>query len=248
MNHLNIFQEMVIDRFNGKEQPRYLAYDVIMYDGKDVSKFSFFPDRCNIIEKEVMGGRYRALAEGRLLREREPFSIRSKQFWDVTQAKSLLSDKFAKQLGHEPDGLIFQPSKEPYVAGTSIDVLKWKPSSMNSVDFKLKIVIESGVGMVTKKVGQLYVGGLNVPFDIIKITKSIKDLNNKIIECKYENRQWVFMRERTDKSFPNSLKTAQAVCQSILEPVTSSFLIDFIENHRFIDDSDLMPPPNTRVR
>ena len=42
----------------------------------------------------------------------------------------------------------------------------------------------------------------------MKVTSAIKHLNNKIIECKYENNQWVFMRERTDKSFPNSFKTA----------------------------------------
>lgn len=40
----------------------------------------------------------------------EPFSVRMKDFWDVTQAEALLGEKFAKTLLHEPDGLIFQPS------------------------------------------------------------------------------------------------------------------------------------------
>lgn len=43
----------------------------------------------------------------------------------------------------------------------------------------------------------------------MKYTKALKDLNGKIVECKYENNQWKFMRERTDKSYPNSIKTAQ---------------------------------------
>lgn len=38
--------------------------------------------------------------------------------------------------------LLFQP----YVAGRCDDVLKWKPLDMNSVDFKLKIVKEGGLG------------------------------------------------------------------------------------------------------
>lgn len=42
----------------------------------------------------------------------------------------------------------------------------------------------------------------------MKYDKDLKDLDGKIIECKYENKQWVFMRERTDKSFPNSFDTA----------------------------------------
>lgn len=37
----------------------------------------------------------------------------------------------------------------------------------------------------------------------------MKELDGKIIECKYEKNAWVFMRERTDKSFPNSYTTAQ---------------------------------------
>lgn len=239
---------MVIDEDKGKKYPRYLAYDVIMYNGKDVSKMPFYPNRYNIIEKEVIAGRVKAMKEGRIIREKEPFSVRLKQFWDVTQANSLLGEKFAKQLAHEPDGLIFQPAKEPYKTNQCPDVLKWKPSSLNSVDFKLKIVVESGEGILRRSIGELYVGSLSVPFSKIKITKQLKELNNKIIECKYENNQWVFMRERTDKSFPNSYNTAKAVCNSIVNPVTKEYLLDYILNHRFDDDNELMPPPKNSFR
>ena len=239
---------MVIDKAQGKEYPRYLAYDVIMYDGKEVSKLNFYPDRYGIIEKEIMAGRHRAMKEGRLIREKEPFSVRLKEFWDVTQTGSLLSEKFAKQLGHEPDGLIFQPAKECYKTGQCPEVLKWKPASLNSVDFKLKIVVESGEGIVRRTIGELYVGSLDVPFARIKYTKNLKELNNKIIECKYQNSQWVFMRERTDKSFPNSFNTAKAVCASICNPVTKEKLCDFIRHHRFSNDEELMPPPRSHAR
>ncbi|XP_076635153.1 mRNA-capping enzyme-like [Colletes latitarsis] len=241
--------EMVIDKVDGKEIPRYLVYDVVMYDGKDVSKLPFHPDRYSIIEREIMGGRHKALKEGRLRKEKEPFAVRLKFFWDVTQAGSLLSDKFAKQLCHEPDGLIFQPAKEPYCPGQCKEVLKWKPLSLNSVDFKLKIVTDSGVGIVQKKVGHLYVGGLNVPYSQMKLTKEIKDLNNAIIECKLENGEWVFMRERIDKSFPNSKSTADSVLKTIGTPITTERLVDYINRHRFLqDDSDLMPPPSKNRR
>ena len=38
----------------------------------------------------------------------------------------------------------------------------------------------------------------------------MKDLDNKIIECHWDPKvnSWVFMRQRTDKSFPNSYSTA----------------------------------------
>lgn len=47
------------------------------------------------------------------------------------------------------------------------------------------------------------------PFAQIKMSKDIKHLHNKIIECKLENQAWKFMRERTDKSYPNSYNTAK---------------------------------------
>lgn len=240
---------MVIDKDKGKNIPRYLVYDVIMYDGQDVSKLPFDPDRYSIIETKIIAGRNKAMREGRLIKEREPFSVRLKYFWDVTQSKSLLGEKFAKQLSHEPDGLIFQPAKEKYCTGVSREVLKWKPLSLNSVDFKLKIVTESGVGIVPRKIGHLYVGGLSTPFSTIKITKQIRDLDNAIVECKFENGQWVFMRQRIDKSYPNSVTTAESVCKSINKPVTKERLLDYIERYRFArDDADLMPPPNKKSK
>lgn len=62
----------------------------------------------------------------------------------------------------------------------------------------------------------LFVGSLETPFAEMKYTKSLKELNNKIIECKYDphNGGWIFMRERTDKSYPNAYTTAK--CE--LEP------------------------------
>lgn len=108
------------------------------------------------------------------------------------------------------------------------------------------------------------------PFAKMKCTKELRELNGKIIECKFESTkfEWMFMRERTDKSFPNSYNTAMgkfgsariqiksccynvlgisfyysfsvaAVCHSIKYPVTTDYLLTFIDNHRH----DIMPPP-----
>lgn len=41
-----------------------------------------------------------------------------------------------------------------------------------------------------------------------QVTRDLKQYDNKIIECKFENNCWVFMRQRVDKSFPNSYETA----------------------------------------
>lgn len=136
---------MVIDKVQGKSFPRYLVYDIITYESEDFSKKSF-ENRLIAIKHYIIKPRHEAIQEGILNKNLEPFSVRAKDFWDVTIAGALLGPKFAQQLAHEPDGLIFQPKLEPYVGGRCDDILKWKPADQNSVDFQLKIVQDSGVG------------------------------------------------------------------------------------------------------
>lgn len=137
--------EMVIDILNGERMPRYLIYDIIAYENENLALKSF-DDRMKAIRDLIIAPRHDAILKGKLNRNVEPFSVRLKDFWDVTQAAALLGPKFAKQLTHEPDGLIFQPKLDPYSAGRCDDVLKWKPPEQNSVDFLLKIVQETGIG------------------------------------------------------------------------------------------------------
>lgn len=240
--------EMVIDKVNGLSIPRYLVYDIVKFEGEDICKMPFYPNRLHCLKMEIINPRYEAMKHGLIDKQREPFSVRDKSFWDLVQARALLGPKFAKTLSHEPDGLIFQPSSEPYKPGRCDEVLKWKPLNMNSVDFKLKISTESGMGMLNSKIALLYVGNLEVPFSQMKYTKSLKELDNKIIECNYENGQWVFMRERVDKSYPNGYATAVAVCNSIKNPVTTEILLDFIDSQRYMNDTEIMPPPAKRRR
>lgn len=237
--------EMVIDVVNEQKYPRFLIYDIIRYEGAEVGKCDF-GTRLTCIEKEIVGARNTYITQGVIDKTKEPFSIRKKEFWDVSEAGKLMGHEFQSKLAHEPDGLIFQPGRDPYKAGRDDTVLKWKPASMNSVDFKLKVVKESGLGMLPRTVGKLFVGGLDAPFSEMKV-KGLKEYDGKIIECKWANNQWVFMRERTDKSFPNGYKTAQGVINSIREPVTEEMLLSFIEHNRWRKgDSDFMPPPAKR--
>uniref|UniRef100_A0A0M3K246 mRNA guanylyltransferase n=1 Tax=Anisakis simplex TaxID=6269 RepID=A0A0M3K246_ANISI len=144
----------------------------------------------------------------------------------------LFEDKFTKNVGHEIDGLIFQPVKEPYRAGRCDSVLKWKPPSHNSIDFKLQIRKVCKEGELPEHIGFLYVQHESRPMGEIKATKKLLPYNNKIVECTLQNGKWVFMRERTDKSLPNSLNTARAVYNSMIHPIDRHTLIDFVERIR----------------
>ncbi|XP_040839689.1 mRNA-capping enzyme isoform X1 [Ochotona curzoniae] len=244
--------EMIIDRVNGQAVPRYLIYDIIKFNAQPVGDCDF-NIRLQCIEREIINPRHEKMKTGLIDKTQEPFSVRNKPFFDIHTSRKLLEGNFAKEVSHEMDGLIFQPIGK-YKPGRCDDILKWKPPSLNSVDFRLKITRMGGEGLLPQNFGLLYVGGYERPFAQIKVTKELKQYDNKIIECKFENNSWVFMRQRTDKSFPNAYNTAMAVCNSISNPVTKEMLFEFIDRcaaafqgqkrkHHLDPDAELMPPP-----
>ncbi|XP_056337148.1 mRNA-capping enzyme [Danio aesculapii] len=239
--------EMIIDKVNGQPVPRYLIYDIIKFSGQPVGQCDF-NRRLLCIEKEIISPRFEKMKLGQIDKAKEPFSVRNKPFFDIHAARKLLEGSFTSQVSHEVDGLIFQPIGK-YKPGRCDDILKWKPPSQNSVDFRLKITKVGGEGLIPQTVGLLYVGNYDMPFAQMKITKDLKQYDNKIIECTFDNNTWVFMRQRIDKSFPNAYDTAMAVCNSIQHPVTKEILLEFLErcaqvqSRKHPADSDLMPPP-----
>uniref|UniRef100_G3P095 mRNA-capping enzyme n=1 Tax=Gasterosteus aculeatus aculeatus TaxID=481459 RepID=G3P095_GASAC len=244
--------EMIVDKVNGQPVPRYLIYDIIKFNGQPVGQCDF-NIRLLCIEKEIISPRMEKMKTGQIDKTKEPFSVRNKPFFDIHASRKLLEGSFTSQVSHEVDGLIFQPCGR-YKAGRCDEILKWKPPNLNSVDFRLNIAKVGGEGLLPETVGLLYVGSYDRPFAKMKATKELKQYDNKIIECTFANNTWVFMRQRVDKSFPNSYETAMAVCKSIQEPVTKDILLEYVDRcaqgvqaqnrkHPPDPDSELMPPP-----
>jgi len=249
--------EMIFDEVNDKKIPRYLIYDIIKFQDLDVGKTDF-DRRLLCIEKEIISPRRDKMAAGELDSNTQPFGIRIKPFWDLTSAnaRKLLEGKFSHEVSHKTDGLIFQAMTWKYIGGRCDEMLKWKPADMNSVDFLLRVIREQKPGMLPETKGYLHVGGMERPFsELGKVTKDLMQYNGKIIECTFDftSKQWKFMRQRVDKSFPNSFDTAKGVCESIERPVTKEMLYDFIDKRAWKQsttssarpptDKELMPPP-----
>lgn len=108
--------EMVIDEVQGQKHARYLIYDIVHFETSEVGRCDF-DRRMLCITKELIEPRERAKAEGRIDRSLEPFSVRRKDFWDLSATHTLFEPKFTSQLGHEVDGLIFQPVPDNYMPG-----------------------------------------------------------------------------------------------------------------------------------
>lgn len=227
--------EMVIDVDRNNRIPRFLIYDIISLRSRTVGALDF-EKRYRLIQDELINPREHAKQKSKISREREPFGVRRKGFFDLAQTKVVLEMK----LSHESDGLIFQPVLDPYICGPCDKVLKWKPPSHNSIDFRLSIIEERRQGMLPHRVGLLFVCDDSVKFGTIHVTNDLEKYNGKIIECTLdiEKRQWKVMRERTDKLTANTFNTANAVRRSMLYPVTKEMLLEFVQPKAF-----KRPPP-----
>jgi mRNA-capping enzyme len=227
--------EMVMDVVNGVNTPRFLIYDTIMFNGNETGKIDF-QRRLGCIQNEIVMPRYEAIAKKIIDRQQEPFGVRLKDFWPVENCEKILNGKF--QLPHEPDGVIFQPLRDPYECGRCDAVLKWKPPELNTIDFRLKVCRLTGEGILPTRVGELYVGQLATPFGVMRpLPKAVAELDGKIIECNFDGKSWCFLRERTDKSFPNAYSTAQAVAFSIAHPVRKDYLLHYIARNGYKESS-----------
>lgn len=133
------------DPNSGAKIPRFLIYDVVKFEDEQIGQ-SNFDIRMQCIDREIIGPRHEALRLGKINRAMEPFSVRKKEFFPLMHTVKLLSPEFEKQLTHGIDGLIYQPVDDPYKCGRCDSILKWKPPSMNSVDFRLEIVEHQEIG------------------------------------------------------------------------------------------------------
>ena len=145
----------------------------------------------------------------------------------LSTINKLLSE-FIPRLSHDADGLIFQGWDDPYVPRTHEGLLKWKYASMNSVDF----LFEGGAD--DRQLLFLYERGKKKLMEgnsvVFKDGSDPSSYFGKIIECTWdaEERVWVCMRIRTDKTTPNDFNTYKKVMRSIRDNITEDVLLNEI--------------------
>jgi mRNA-capping enzyme len=148
------------------------------------------------------------------------------------------------KLLHESDGLIFQDWEDSYEPLTCPDLLKWKYSHLNSVDFKLEAKPKAGAasGGGGEKNSDDYDyslsvqrGGRPMPLEDAQITfpNHINPLDfvNTIIECTYnaDFKTWVFLRDRVDKETANDFNVYRKVVKSIEDNIGEEEIIAFTQ-------------------
>ena len=99
----------MVDNVNGTKVPRFLIYDIVVYEvrsfGRETNDEIFyasfqtemvgqrpFRERLDLIRRSIVGVRNEAITKGTIDRNFDPFSIRNKDFWDLSAVPKVKSD------------------------------------------------------------------------------------------------------------------------------------------------------------
>uniref|UniRef100_A0A914Z5U1 mRNA-capping enzyme n=1 Tax=Panagrolaimus superbus TaxID=310955 RepID=A0A914Z5U1_9BILA len=227
--------EMVTERKVVGERTYYsskmLIFDIIVCHGVSIGTKDY-QKRFDAINSFLIYPRSQAVKQGLLDKRKEPIAVYRKEFYNISEAERLLSPEFGKDLTHRIDGLIFQPSDEPYTSGRFPSLLKWKNSENTTIDFFLKIIEEKNPDDDSSRYyGELYVIGNEQPFRRMTAPPFVQKMDGRIVECGYKDKKFFVKRERKDKSSANSYKTAVSILKSLEDPVSKEYLIEYIEKN-----------------
>ena len=132
--------------------------------------------------------------------DQTPFFV--KKFYFMRNFKYFLDNVSSDR----SDGFIFTPIYEPVGVATQITLFKWKSVDNITIDFMVKG-------------GKLWIQERNSPiyFGCYSWVSDYSD--GDIVECRYVDCRWFPLKLRTDKDYPNSLKTFNKTMLSIRENV-----------------------------
>jgi mRNA guanylyltransferase len=168
-------------------------------------------------------------------------------------AIEMMFRKILPELPHGNDGLIFTCRSSEYKHGTDPHILKWKPESENSIDFRLSLQfpsVQPDETDIAEGITEPYLDYDAIPICNLLVyagdgredpwystmyiepeewesLKSLQQpLDDRIVECYMDARkQWRYMRFRDDKTTANHISTVESVIESITDRVTEKDLI-----------------------
>ncbi|KAJ2104948.1 hypothetical protein GGI16_002563 [Coemansia sp. S142-1] len=228
-HHTLIDAELVIDiDKSGRAERKLLGFDALIVNGCNSMSF-IFEKRLGYLRDHVFKPfermcHYMTPEQ----RQRVPISVEMKIF-ERSYGVAKVQYQTIPRLLHKSDGLIFTSVLSPYTPGTCEKIIKWKPASENSIDFKLHVVDANSLdvrllawqgGNTYAEFGRLAIRPSDFNSGALAGIRSVHDLEGRIGETVHDPEyappaQWRFMRFRDDKPHGNHISIVHKIIESM---------------------------------
>ncbi|KAF8809031.1 mRNA guanylyltransferase [Phlegmacium glaucopus] len=236
-----------VDPRTRQEKTRFLAFDCLVIDDQNVMARSL-DKRYGRLTEWFYKPYAKMIFDHPHVVETQPFGIKVKEINFSYHVEKVFNVDIPA-LQHGNDGLIYTCVSTPYTPGTDINILKWKPPSENSIDFKLVLrfppskynptqpdfhakplfllhVWCGGEGASTKyeDYDDMYVK--DEEWEELKM--SGEQIDDRIVEVHWDPvlSRWRMMRFRDDKPNGNHITVVENIIQSIAEGVEKETLLE----------------------
>ncbi|KAI8989693.1 mRNA capping enzyme, catalytic domain-containing protein [Trametes punicea] len=235
-----------VDPRTKQEKLRFLAFDCLVVDNQNVMNRPL--DKRYGRLKEWMYRPYqKMLHDHPHMAMSQPFDFKVKDVKFSYRVEDVFNIDIP-QLQHGNDGLIYTCVNTPYAPGTDRNILKWKPPSENSIDFKLVLRFPPTPGKPlepdyqAKPVFELHVwcgDDRGKPhyelYDVMhvedeeweRMKASDEQLDDRIVEVHWDpvSEHWRMMRFRDDKPHGNHKSVVDNIIKSIADGVEKEALL-----------------------
>ncbi|SPO02826.1 related to mRNA guanylyltransferase [Cephalotrichum gorgonifer] len=245
--------ELVMDIEGTRRVPRFLLFDCLVIDGKNIMERPL--DKRLAYMKEHIYAPYKKLfQEFPEELQYQPFEVRMKDM-QLSYGMEMMFKDVLPHLKHGNDGLIFTCRTSSYRHGTDPHILKWKPPEENTIDCRLKIyfpLVEPDDEDIANGITQpyydyhtleraelwVYMGDNQTRYkkyaDAYITDKEFEQLmalgdplNDRIVESYRDDMgRWRISRFRDDKLEANHISTLNSVMESIEDGVTEQELVN----------------------
>jgi len=196
---------------NNNDTWDFVAHDSPFMCGLKINKLNH-NERLDVINSSVINN------------ENNIININVKTFYNFKEFNSFIENEY-NNVKYNNDGLIFMPVNLPVASGTQYSMLKWKPPTNHTFDFLIKEIEHNSFEACVYHLKNITTfANIHYSDDNGKIfidkTKAFEHYKNEcILECTFENNNFVPLLIRTDKTHPNSLRTIERTLFNINENI-----------------------------
>ncbi|KAF9448015.1 mRNA guanylyltransferase [Macrolepiota fuliginosa MF-IS2] len=234
-----------VDPVTKQETLKYLAFDCIVVDNQNVMSRPL-DKRYGRLNAWFYKPYSQMMVDHPYMAEHQPFSVAVKQISFSYHVRAVFDG--IPLLQHGNDGLIYTCVSTPYTPGTDNNILKWKPPSENSIDFKLVLrfpplrndpnkpdfhakplfLLHAWCGdergqSKYEQYDDMYVDDEEWE----RLKQSGEQIDDRIVEVHWDSEisRWRMMRFRSDKPNGNHISVVENIIQSIADGVEKEALL-----------------------